>query len=52
VQLTGTISPEPLVIVGALLGTGALVTLAAMGVFRVSEHRAKERGLLDRTTGS
>jgi hypothetical protein len=51
-ELTGTISPEPLVIVGALLGTGALVTLAAIGVFRVSEHRAKERGLLDRTTGS
>ncbi len=51
-QVTGTISPEPLVIVGALLATGALVTLAAIGVFRVSEHRAKERGLLDRTTGS
>jgi ABC-2 type transport system permease protein len=51
-ELTGTIRPEPLVIVGALLGTGALVTLAAIGVFRVSEHRAKERGLLDRTTGS
>lgn len=51
-QLTGTIGPEPLVIVGALLATGALVTLASIGVFRVSEHRAKERGLLDRTTGS
>jgi ABC-2 type transport system permease protein len=51
-ELTGTIRPEPLVIVGALLATGVLVTLAAIGVFRVSEHRAKERGLLDRTTGS
>jgi hypothetical protein len=36
----------------ALLGTGVLVTLAATGVFRVSERRAKDRGLLDQTTGS
>ena len=50
--LTGTVAPEPLVIVAALLATGTLVTLAAIGVFRVSEHRAKERGLLDQTTGS
>ncbi len=50
--LTGTAVPEPLVIVAALLATGTLVTLAAIGVFRVSEHRAKERGLLDQTTGS
>ena len=34
------------------LATGALVTLAATGVFRASERRAKDRGLLDRTTGS
>lgn len=50
--VTGTLTPEPVIVIGALLGTGALVTLAAIGVFRVSEHRAKERGLLDRTTGS
>ncbi len=50
--VTGTLAPDPAIIVGALLVTGALVTLAAIGVFRVSEHRAKERGLLDRTTGS
>jgi hypothetical protein len=50
--VTGTLAPEPAVSVGALLGTGALVTLAAIGVFRSSEHRAKERGLLDQTTGS
>lgn len=50
--VTGTASPEPWTILGALLATGALVTLAATGVFRVSERRAKDRGLLDRTTGS
>jgi ABC-2 type transport system permease protein len=50
--LTGSPAPDPSTIVIALLATGALVTLAATAVFRVSEHRAKERGLLDRTTGS
>ena len=44
--------PTALLIVFALLATGVLVTLAATGVFRVSERRAKDRGLLDRTTGS
>jgi ABC-2 type transport system permease protein len=51
-SLSGTPAPEPVLIIGALLATGALVTLAATAVFRVSERRAKERGLLDRTTGS
>ncbi len=50
--LTGSTVPEPPFIVLALLGTGALVTLAATGIFRASERRAKDRGLLDRTTGS
>ena len=50
--VTGTASPDALTIVVALLVTGALVTLAATGIFRVSERRAKDRGLLDRTTGS
>jgi ABC-2 type transport system permease protein len=50
--LSGTPAPEPAIIIGALLATGALVTLAATADFRVSERRAKERGLLDRTTGS
>jgi hypothetical protein len=36
----------------ALLATGALATLAAAWAFRVSSRRAKEHGLLDRTTGS
>ena len=36
----------------ALLATGALVTLFATAVFRAGEGRVKDRGLLDRTTGS
>jgi ABC-2 type transport system permease protein len=52
IDVTGTAAPDALTIVLALLGTGALVTLAATGVFRVSERRAKDRGLLDQTTGS
>jgi ABC-2 type transport system permease protein len=51
-SLTGTAAPDTATTIVALLGTGALVTLAATGVFRVSERRAKDRGLLDRTTGS
>jgi hypothetical protein len=35
-----------------LLATGAVVTLAAMLAFRVSDRRAKDKGLIDRTTGS
>lgn len=50
--VTGTAAPDAALIIVALLGTGALVTLGATGVFRVSERRAKDRGLLDRTTGS
>ena len=51
-QATGSATPDPTTIVLSLLATGALVTLAATGVFRMSERRAKDRGLLDRTTGS
>ncbi|HYH92491.1 MAG TPA: ABC transporter permease [Candidatus Saccharimonadales bacterium] len=51
-SLTGTAAPDAATILLSLLATGALVTLAATGIFRVSEHRAKDRGLLDRTTGS
>jgi ABC-type polysaccharide/polyol phosphate export permease len=39
-------------IVLALLATGTIGTLAATFVFRISDRRAKDRGLLDRTTGS
>ncbi len=48
----GSVSPDTTTIVVALLATGGLVTLAATGIFRLSERRAKDRGLLDRTTGS
>lgn len=50
--ITGRSAPTPLEISIALLVTGALVTLAAAVVFRTSERRAKNRGLLDQTTGS
>jgi ABC-2 type transport system permease protein len=48
----GSVAPSSLELVVALLATGALGTLAAIAVFRWSERRAKERGLLDMTTGS
>jgi hypothetical protein len=51
-QLTGMPSPSSAEIVLVLLGTGAVATLAAVAVFRASDRRAKDRGLLDQTTGS
>jgi hypothetical protein len=39
-------------IVVALMLAEAVATLASVAVFRVSDRRAKDRGLLDRTTGS
>jgi ABC-2 type transport system permease protein len=51
-ELTGRTSPDAATVVLALLVTGAVVTLAAAAVFRWSEHRAKDRGLIDQTTGS
>jgi ABC-type polysaccharide/polyol phosphate export permease len=50
--VTGSASPDALTIVGALFVTGALATLAATAIFRSSERRARDQGLLDRTTGS
>jgi ABC-2 type transport system permease protein len=50
--LTGASAPDAGVLLVSLLVTGAVVTLAAAVVFRLSSRRAKERGLLDRTTGS
>ena len=44
--------PTDLDLIGALIATGLVVTLAALLVFRISDRRAKDRGLLDRTTGS
>ena len=50
--VTGTDAPDAQVIVVALLAMTTVVTLAAMVAFRWSERRAKDRGLIDRTTGS
>jgi len=44
--------PDDATVVIALLATGTVVTLAATLAFRVSERRAKDRGLIDQTTGS
>jgi ABC-2 type transport system permease protein len=51
-SLTGQASPAPGQIVVALLATGTVATLASIAVFRASDRRAKDRGLLDQTTGS
>ena len=50
--VTGTAAPDATTIVLALCVTGALATLAAIAIFRSSERRARDLGLLDRTTGS
>jgi ABC-2 type transport system permease protein len=50
--VTGTASPDAATVVFALFATGALITLAATAIFRLSERRARDLGLLDRTTGS
>ena len=51
-SLTGRMQPGAGEIVLALLVTGAIVTLTAVLAFQASERRAKDRGLLDETTGS
>jgi ABC-2 type transport system permease protein len=38
-------------IIGLLALTTAITTVVCMGVFRISEHLARERGQIDRTTG-
>lgn len=50
--LTGQPAPGGAAILVALLVTTLLGTLAAGAAFRLSERRAKERGLIDQTTGS
>ncbi|MFI5254134.1 MAG: ABC transporter permease [Candidatus Limnocylindrales bacterium] len=50
--LSGTPAPGSGTIVVVLLVTTLVATLAAAAVFRISERRAKDRGLIDRTTGS
>jgi ABC-2 type transport system permease protein len=51
-RLTRAAAPDSATIVVVLLATGAVATLAAVAVFRASDRRAKDRGLLDQTTGS
>ena len=51
-SVTGQLAPVPAQIVVALLVTGTVATLASIAVFRASDRRAKDRGLLDQTTGS
>lgn len=51
-QATGAAAPGAAVIILVLLATGTVATLGAVAMFRVSDRRAKDRGLLDQTTGS
>lgn len=50
--LAGPVPPMAGQIVVALLATGTVATLASIAAFRASDRRAKDRGLLDQTTGS
>ena len=50
--LTGQAVPDAAQIVLALLVAGTVTTLLSIAVFRASDRRAKDRGLLDQTTGS
>jgi ABC-2 type transport system permease protein len=50
--MTGHIAPTATEIVLALLLSTAVVTLLAGVVFRLAQHRVKQRGLIDLTTGS
>jgi ABC-2 type transport system permease protein len=52
IPVTGAAAPDSWMIVVVLLATGAVATLAAVAGFRVSDRRAKDRGLIDQTTGS
>jgi ABC-2 type transport system permease protein len=51
-SLTGSVAPDRTTILLCLLGTTTLITLAALAAFALSERRAKDRGLIDVTTGS
>ncbi len=50
--VTGTAAPDATTMLVALFVTGAIATLASIAIFRSSERRARDLGLLDRTTGS
>jgi ABC-2 type transport system permease protein len=49
---TGMVAPDTAWVLGALLATTAVSTLVAVVCYRWSEHRARERGAFDQTTGS
>jgi ABC-2 type transport system permease protein len=49
---TGMVAPDTAWVLGALMVTTALSTLLAVACYRWSEHRARERGAFDQTTGS
>ena len=51
-EWTGAAAPSATTIILVLLATGSVATLGAVAMFRVSDRRAKDRGLLDQTTGS
>jgi ABC-2 type transport system permease protein len=51
-EMTGHPVPTTLEILVALLLSTAVVTLVAGVVFRLAQHRVKQRGLIDLTTGS
>jgi ABC-2 type transport system permease protein len=51
-RLAGHPTPTVPELAIALMVTGAVSTLASVAVFRLSERRAKDRGLIDQTTGS
>ncbi|MET0772134.1 MAG: ABC transporter permease [Candidatus Limnocylindrales bacterium] len=51
-EATGMVAPDTAWVLGALLVTTALSTLLAVVCYRWSEHRARERGAFDQTTGS
>ena len=48
----GHANPGSAQIIGALLASGVVVTLAAVAVFRRSDRRARQAGLYDQTSGS
>jgi ABC-2 type transport system permease protein len=50
--VTGRLAPTSGEVAVALLATGVVTTLVSIAVFRASDRRAKDRGLLDQTTGS
>lgn len=51
-QISGQLNPNEIQVAVVLLASGAVVTLGAAILFRAGEARARDRGLIDRTTGS